>query len=1117
MSDDPASLIRVDFDELLRAVSTLLQQHGRLTYRGIKRRFGIDDAYLEDLKAELIEGLQIATDEDGRVLRWVGTAVAGEPAERSASTPVPAVETAERRQLTIMFCDLVNSTELSTRCDPEDYRELMQRYHRVCAAAVARYGGYVAQYLGDGIQVYFGYPSAQDDAAARAVHAGLEIVRQLSAAETEPRSPAVRIGIHTGPVIVADLGDGGSHGERLALGETPNIAARVQTLAAPDSVVVSAATRALLRDPFMFEALGEHALKGITRPVALFRPHLTGLRAGPERGKSAHALCGRVADLALLSARFEAASAGVGQLVAVTGEPGIGKSCLIDAFRHQLGERAQQWEARCCAFHAGTALHPIAELLRRTFQIDAGDAPHTAYAKLRAGLAHAREPEETLARFSALLSLPEPLREPRDLVDAGGGTQLCDRSPRAQRLRTIELLTGFLLERADREPVLMVVEDLHWADPSTLEFLDTLHQQARSTRAMILVTHRPGFAPACAEQAGRTTLTLERLEDSAVMELIRQVTENRELPENVLHELLSKSDGMPLFVEEMTRMLLASSCLEERGARYELTQPLSSVGIPVTIADSLMARLDQLGRAREVAQVAAVLGRSFRYDLLAAVWPHDEALLLRYLTDAVRSGLLLQRGFPPQATYVFKHALVQEVAYSSMLRSARKRVHKRTAQALGALFPQLAAAQPELVAQHFAQAGCALEACTHYQRAAEKALEAAAYVEAVRHVCDALSLLLSLPAAPERDRLELSLLTLLCVPLIATQGYACKELAAACERAHALCNQVGGPDERWPVLHGLWYNSEVRGAFDVADRIAAELEALARVCRPDEHEIQLLIVRGHGFWRGRLQEARASFERVLTIYDEALHLPHAVRYGQDPLVVALSYLNGIYSLQGELEQGRACGERAIAHARRIGHRHSLVLAVGFATSCAQMRGDLELVRRYARETSALAEEQGSVLWAAQGKILSAYCDALAGDVERGSAAMHEGLQAWNAIGARLWHTHQLALLAEVHLKSGRVTEGLLVIERAQALADQQGERFYGAELLRLRAELELARQPADSVAARTHLVRALELAHEQGARLFEQRALRAARRATITSGVFSRLDDAQRAARTDSA
>jgi predicted ATPase len=495
------------------------------------------------------------------------------------------------------------------------------------------------------------------------------------------------------------------------------------------------------------------------------------------------------------------------------------------------------------------------------------------------------------------------------------------------------------------------------------------------------------------------------------------------------------------------------------------------------------------------------------------VWPHDEAQLVRHLDDAVRSGLLVARGFPPHATYSFKHALVQEVAYDSLLRPARKRVHERTARALCELFPQLTAAQPELLARHYALAGCLEDACTYYQRAAEKALEGAANVEAVQHVCEALNLLLQLPEAPERDLRELGLLTLVLSPLIATEGYACKELEATCERAHALSSRVGGPEQRWPLLFGLWYNSEVRGAFAQADRIAAELEALTAECHSDELQVQLLIVRGHAFWRGRLAEARAAFERVLAVYDGARHGTHANRFGQDPLVLALAYLNGIYSLQGDPARGRDAGERAIAHARQIGHPYSLVLALGFAATCAQMRADTREARRYAHEVSALAQEQGSRLWAAEGKLLTAYCDALEG----APANLQEGLEAWSAKGARLWHTHQLALLAEISLKRGALPEALAALERAQALTEQQGERFYGAEIARLRAELELARQPPNPVAARHHLRRAVELAHAQGAVLFEQRAQRTAHRAQISSGVFSRLGESPRGARESSA
>jgi class 3 adenylate cyclase/predicted ATPase len=1092
MQDQPRQSQNPQFDELVAAISALLKERGRLSYRGIKRRFGIDDEYLLDLRAELVDALRVAKDEDDQVLAWCGPQSEAAPASAGVQH-----DTAERRQLTILFCDLVSSTELSTRCDPEDYRELMHRYHRISASTMARFGGYVAQYLGDGVQVYFGYPAAKDDASARAVYAAIELIRQLESVESTPRLPAVRIGIHTGSAIVADMGEHETHGERLALGETPNIAARLQALAVPNTVVVSDATRALLREPFLFESLGEHSLKGVDRPMALFRPHLPARAHGSQLSASAHELCGRVADLALLQARFDAACSGVGQLVAVSGEPGIGKTTLIETFRSRLPASAQQWEARCSAYHTSTALHPIAELLRRSFEIDDADPPQLAYEKLCSAMTAANQSEEARARFGALLSIGEPrVTAPAPLLDE---------SPQAERKRTIELLSEFLLARSEQEPVLLVIEDLHWADPTTLEFLDTLCLQARATRAMILISHRAGFEPACGQNAVRTTVTLERLADTEASELVRQVTANHDLPEAVLRDLLSKSDGMPLFIEEMTRMLLSTSCLAMRGSRYELVQPLSSVGIPATITDSLMARIDQLGRAREVAQVAAVIGRSFSYELLAAVWLHDAALLGQYLDEAVRSGLLLQRGFPPHASYSFKHALVQEVAYDSLLRSQRKPLHARCADALVALFPQLVEAQPELVAHHYQQAGNADAACTYYQEAATKALQTAANVEAVRQVCKALDLIEQLPATPERDARELSLLIQLFGPLIATEGYASKEIEAVCERAQRLCASVGGPRERWSVLLGLWYNAEVRGAFVAADRLAVDIERLAQQQEADEIAVQLEIVRGHCFWRGRLAEARVHFERVIELYDESRHATYTKRFGQDPLVLALSYLNGVYSLQGDVVRGREYGERAIAQARRVGHPYSLVLAVGFAACCAQLRRDYVAVRRYADEVSKLAAAQGSSLWSVQGQILTAYCQALDGETIEGLAALEAGLGAWSAIGAGLWHTHQLSLVAEAHLLAGHIDESLLLIERAYKLAEKQGERYYSAELMRLQGEIELHRGPAGRQKARAHLHRAVERARAQGALLLEKRAMRTAQRAKLHSGVFSRV------------
>jgi class 3 adenylate cyclase len=1052
-----------DFDQVLREVTSLLLQHDRVSYRGLKRRFAVDDEYIEDIKAELIDGRAIAIDQGGTTLvRVSATATRAPSVEHEA-----AGRTAERRQLTIMFCDLVNSTELSARLDPEDYRELILRYHEQCGQAVSRYGGHVAQYLGDGIQIYFGYPRAHDASVSSAIRAALQIVRELpGSAQCDAAALSVRIGIHTGLVVVGAVGQLPNHSELLALGETPNLAARVQALAAPNSVVITDSSRALLRESFELVALGEHSLRGISRSIELYR--VIGLPSFARASAPADAcgIVGRTADLTLLRARFDSALGGVGQVVAISGEPGIGKSCLIRAFRARLGNTAQQWECRCAPYHAGEVLQPIVELLRRTFQIDDHDMHAIARDKLRGGLLARQQSEETFDHFSALLSL------------GGKAAQVVTRSPLVHRRRTMELLTSFLLARAAHEPVVFVIEDVQWSDPSTLEFLATLSVQARATRSLLLLSHRPDFHTGWRPDQYTTTVTLDRLAARDALTFVQSLLGDRRLPAVVIDELLDKADGMPLFIEELTRVLL------------DATDSASAVGIPSSITDSLLMRLDQLGPAREIAQIGAVLGRCFHYELLAALWRRDEASLREHLCSVVRSGLLLQRGFPPDALYTFKHALVQEAASDTLLRRHRRRLHERAARALLTLLPQLSAAQPERVARHFTEAQRHEEALQHWELAADKALETAASLEAARHLRKALEVLNELPPSRSRDQREVALLVKLHAPLTVSQGYASQELAQTCQRAHRLCSHAGTPFEQWSVLHGLYSHYLVSGDLQTANGLEVELGHLAGQCARGAVELQMCLVRGHAFWRGKFNQARPHFEQIRCQYELERDADQARDFSQDPLVLALSYLHAIDTIVGNPLPDPSFAALAIAHAKRIGHAYSLAFAYAFAGAVAQLAGDAAMVGFYAAEVIALSKEHGFSMWLADGEILLGWADAQAADVARALELLSRGLASWEATGARLWHSRRLAMQAELQLALHHTREAGDAIERAQLLVDQNGERLMSAELMRLRGELELSKRPHDLTAARVCMQRAIEIARADGAHILEVKAQR---------------------------
>ena len=774
------------FDELLAEVIALLQRQGRVSYRALKLRFTLDDDYLDGLKDELIHAQRLAVDEDDRVLVWIGPAAphasgraAVPPAVPQSVTPevstaapsppaTPGPAAAERRQLTVMFCDLVDSTRLAGQLDPEDLRDVVRAYQAACAEAVRHFGGHIAQYLGDGLLIYFGYPLAHEDDAPRAVHTALAILEAMqqlnSRLERERRVRlAVRLGIHTGLVVVGEIG-GGDRQEQLALGETPNIAARLQRLAAPDTVVISAATQQLVQGLFTCQALGTHALKGVSQPIAVYQ--VLGASAAQSRFEATVTtgltpLVGREEEVGLLRRRWEQVAEGHGQVVVLSGEAGIGKSRLVQELRqwseHTGGRRLT---FRCSPYAQQSALYPVIDHLQRALQWQRDDTPAAKLAKLEQGLRGYRLSQpEAVPLFAALLSLPHPEAYPPLTL-----------SPQRQKQRTWEALVAWLLEEAERQPVLAIWEDLHWADPSTLEWLGGLLEQVPTVRLLTLLTHRPEFRPPWPPRSHIIPLALTRLTRPQIEAMVTRMAGGKPLPATVVQQIVARTDGVPLFVEELVKTVLETGLVQEEADRYVLSGPLPALAIPATLHDALMARLDRLGPAKGVAQLGAVLGREFAYDLLQAVAPMDEPTLQHSLVQLVEAELLYQRGQPPQATYIFKHALVQDAAYQSLLRTTRQQYHQHIAQMLESQFLETVETQPELVAQHYTEAGRTEQAIPYWQRAGQQALQRLANLEAVRHLSTALELLASLPETPARPRQELDLHLALGPGLIATKG-----------------------------------------------------------------------------------------------------------------------------------------------------------------------------------------------------------------------------------------------------------------------------------------------------------------------------------------------------------
>jgi class 3 adenylate cyclase len=728
-----------------------------------------------------------------------------QPATPVTSLPIaPHPPEAERRQLTVLFCDLVDSTRLAGQLDPEGWREVVRAYQETCAAVIQRYDGHIAQYLGDGLLVYFGYPRAHEDDAQRAVRTGLGVVEamaQLNARLTHERGfrLAIRVGIHTGLVVVGEIGGGAKH-EQLALGETPNVAARLQGMAAPNTMVISTATFQLLGGFFACQSLGTPLLKGVAQPLEVYqvRSESTArsrLEAAGRTGLTP--LVGREAEVGLLRERWAQVTEGLGQVVLLSGEAGIGKSRLVQVLTEQVASEPQAWltPCQCSPYYQHTALYPMIELLERVaLRFEREESSQQKLNKLEGLLVQYGLPlAEAVPLCAALLSLPLT-------ADYAPLTV----SPEQQKQQTLHALLTVLRRIAAQQPVLFVMEDLHWVDASTLEFLTLLVDQGPTARILALFTCRPDFNPPWTGRSHLTQGTLNRLPRRQATKLTGRVARGKALPPEVVEQIVAKTDGVPLFVEELTKMVLESGLLQEREKGYALTGPLPPLAIPTTLHDLLMARLDRLAAVKALARLGATLGREFSYELLQAVSPWDEDTLRQGLHHLVAAEFLYQQGLPPQATYRFKHALIQDAAYQSLLRSTRQQSHQRIAQVLERRFPEICETQPELVAQHYTAAGCAELAVHYWQRAGQQASDRSANVEAISHVTTGIELLKTLPETPEHTQQALTLHLALGGALLMAKGHTAPEVEQAYTQARALCQQAGETPELVQVLFGLW-------------------------------------------------------------------------------------------------------------------------------------------------------------------------------------------------------------------------------------------------------------------------------------------------------------------------
>jgi class 3 adenylate cyclase/predicted ATPase len=1043
----------------------------------------IDDAVLRRLTARDLHDLGVSSVGHRRRLLDAIAALGSEAAavlETIARRAASAQPEAERRQLSVMFCDLVGSTALSTQFDPEDLREIITAYHRAVAGVVAKADGFVSRYMGDGVLVYFGYPQAHEDDAERAVRAGLGAIDAVGRLDIKSIRLQARVGIATGLVVVGDLIGEGSAQEQSVVGETPNLAARLQALAEPDAVVISAGTRRLVGDLFEYRDLGVVEVKGIARPVRawqVLRPSVVASRFEALRGGALSRLVGRDEEIEVLLSRWARGKAGDGQVVLISGEAGLGKSRIAATLNERLNaEPAIRLRYFCSPYHQDSALYPSVDQLGRAAGFASDDPPAVKLEKLETLLARATPPDEDVAVLADLLSLPVSERHP-----------LPNLSPQRKKERTFEALIRQLEGLARQQPVLIVYEDAHWIDPTSRDLLDLIVERVRGLRVLLIITFRPEFKPRWSDRAQVTMLVLDRLDRQDRTALVAQITGGKTLPDEVIEQIVDRTDGVPLFVEELTKSILESGLLRETADRYILDRALPPFAIPTTLHDSLMARLDRLASVRQVAQIGAAIGREFSYPLLCAVSRLADAELQSALARLVASELVFQRGAPPDAAYTFKHALVQDAAHNSLLRSSRQQLHAKIADALETHSPELMDSQPELFAQHYAEARLIEKSVACWGKAGRRSAARSAMAEAATQLQKGLDQLALLPENRERQQQELEFWSALGAALRYVKGQAAPEMGHAYARARELWEQLDSPSEFLHIPYGQLFYHTYRGEFEVARRLDEDLLRLSRQRNDSAGLVLGHLSSGRNLMLvGRFAPARSHLEAGLALYDPESHRSLVHQAGSHPQVGLQGQLAIALFCLGFPEQALGRSNATIAEALTLAHPPSLVAGLSLGARLLSLGGDNAALDERAGQLIAVATEQGFPLYRAAGTIYRGWSKAGSGEVTEGIALLRGGSSAYSATGAETRISYHTALLAKACELAGQVEEALSQLDNALQTAERIGERWFAAELYRHKGQLML--QQGDSEAAERSYRTALSIAEEQAAKLWELRA-----------------------------
>src|SRR5579859_87304 len=902
-------------------VSSWLTGIGLSQYAQLFSDNAVDGEVLVDLTEEDLAGLGIVLGHRKKILKAIDQLKTAE-----APPAAPERHEAERRLLTVMFCDLVGSTELSSRMDAEDMRELLRHYQKACTSVVAAYDGFVAQYLGDGIMVYFGYPRAREDAAERAVHAALDIVEAVRGLR-EDTPLQVRIGITTGTAVVGDVVGQGSLAQlHAASGQTPNLAARIHSMAEPQQILIGDATKRRIGGLFDYEDLGDFRLKGIPEPVHVWRvlaESKGASRFDAVRAQNLAPLVGRRDETELLDRLWREAREQGGRAVLLSGEAGIGKSRLVEALRQRLRDEAHaelRWQ--CSPRHTNSPLHPFVEQLALAADLSSQQGDAAKVNRLMALLSRTGQHETLdLPLLVHLLSIPTT-----------GLMSLSGLTPARQREQTIEALVRYVGGSLGNQPGLLVFEDVHWIDPSSLDALRRCVEALSGWPALLVMTSRPEFEPPWAENEHFTVIRSGRVPPNEAKAMIGGVTGYRDLPTDVEEMIVHKADGNPLFIEELTKLVLESGILKEQDGDYVLTGPLQSLTVPETLQDSLMERLDRYPALKEVAQIGSVIGGEFSYRMISAVSDISGRFLEGSLQQLSSSDIILGQGPIPDTDFTFRHALMQDAAYASLLRSKRQKLHKRVAETLINLFPDIVAAAPQVMGHHLMEAGEWLEAISYFHRAGQRLMQRSANAEAVRHLQDGISLLEKLPEGAERTNWEFNLNLSLGQACFVIHGPAAHETTQAFAVAQRLVEQVGDPAQRYDVLYGIFGGYILSCRLDLAAEPANRvLDIATRAEDPGYRSLGKRMLGVLAVHKGEFAEGRAHLTEAVSSYDAERYRPLAFRYGGDIKVIAELYLAGMECMADLKEQAYARADRALAEANAM--NHALSVGQSFAYCC----------------------------------------------------------------------------------------------------------------------------------------------------------------------------------------